>query len=181
MADALGDALKKAKTKATIIAHATGTTGPVQVGGRVSEAAPIAARDTGSEAPPSSSEPGPACVLRLGDSGEVRVSGVALRTGAGNIVVEGTAEAWRLNPDARLFGGPLKIDAAYLSPQVPGRGPGWGSGIALTVGRHGWTAGPVLAIPPLTLWRLQLEPAAALTLGSGGEFVASGWVIGRWR
>lgn len=182
LSDALAKALKAAP-HATPIASATGSTGPVHVdGGALPPSALVPA--AGTEAPSPPSVPASVCLLSPDDSGEIRVSGVALRTVAGNVVIAAQAEAWRVtanSPQTRLFGGELHLDAKYLKPPSPPREAGWGSGIALTVGRRGWAVGPAVAIPPLSLWRLQLEPSAALTLGAGGEFAGVGQVIGRWR
>lgn len=182
LADALARALQAAP-HAKPIGSATGSTGPVHVdGGALPPSVPVPA--AGTEAPSPPSVPASVCLLGPDDSGEIRVSGVALRTVAGNVVIAAQAEAWRVtanSPQTRLFGGELHLDAKYLKPPPPPREAGWGSGAALTVGRRGWAVGPVLATPPLSLWRLQLEPSAALTLGPGGEFAGVGQVIGRWK
>jgi hypothetical protein len=107
------------------------------------------------------------------------VKGAALKTEAGNVVVVATGEAWRLAPDALLFGGPLHLDASYLKPPDPVRGPGWGIGAALVVSRHGYGLGPAVAAPPLRLLGLQLDASGGVTLGSGGEWAATTTVIGR--
>jgi hypothetical protein len=123
----------------------------------------------------------PACLLGPDDEGEIRVSGVALKTEAGNVIVTAEADAWRVKPETLLFEGELHLKVDYLKPPAPARGPGWGGGLALTGGRHGWAVGPLVASPPLSLWRFQLEPAAGVTLGSSGEWNALGQVLVRWQ
>jgi hypothetical protein len=181
--DALADALAvalKASPGAKPVASATGSTGPVHVdAGAAPSSAPVPA--AGTVAPPSSTVPASVCLLRPGDEGEIRVSGAALKTEAGNTIVVAQGEAWRLNPDARLFGGELHLSASYLKPPDPARAPGWGGGLEITGGRHGWAWGPVVASPPLSIWRLQVDPSVGLTLGSAGEWNATAQALVRWR
>lgn len=186
LADALGDALRKAGVKGKVIATASGSTGPVIVGGEAlvgpPPPAPSAAPAQAPEVTPSTSGVGPACLLHVGERAEIRASAAVAETNAGNVAVKAQADAYALNPERRLFGGELHLDAKFLSPQVPGsRTAGWGSGLAMTLGRRGWAWGPVIASPPLSLWRLQMEPTAAITLGAGGEWTGVAQVVGRWR
>ena len=185
LANALAQAMKVAPNS-TPIATASGSTGPVQVGGSGTAlppgptiAAPVAAG--GTALPPQPPPAVPACLLSVGDTGEIRTSGAALRTESGNVIIIAQAEAWRLNPDRPLFGGELHLKADYLKPPEPARGPGWGGGLAISGGRHGWTMGPVIASPPLTLWRLSFEPSAGISLGSSGEWLATAQMLARWR
>lgn len=165
------------------VAVVHGTTGPVTVGGNPQGASPPSAPPAAAPAPaqPSSLGGGPACLLSAGDRGEIRVVAAGVKTASGNVVVSGSAEAWRLAPDALLFGGPLKLDIA-VSPQVPGsKTAGWGVGAATVLTRAGWSIGPAVAAPSLSLWKLHLDASAGVTLGSGGEWAATGMIIGRVR
>lgn len=171
---------------------AKGSTGPVKAGGlpRAHEERGPAA--TGEEqagaAGPQSHDPRaaerpttPACLLAEGDLGEIRTAVAGLETRAGNLVVVGAAEAWRLEPGpaVRLFGGPLRLEATV---EQRGAGPGWGGGGYVAAGRRGWLAGPALSPPPWRVWRYQLELTAGGGLGPGGEWGAGGTVLARrWR
>lgn len=108
--------------------------------------------------------------------------GAVWRTDAGNHTARADAEAWCSEPEVKLFTGPLDIDTSFLSPQVPGpRAAGWGIGATTVLTRRGWSVGPAVAAPTLTLWRLHLDASAGVTLGNGGEWAGTGTVIARWR
>jgi hypothetical protein len=68
-----------------------------------------------------------ACLLSPGDHAEIRVREVELRTDAGNTILVGAAEAWRMSPDARLFGGPFSapLTRASVEPAPPPGVPSW--------------------------------------------------------
>ena len=177
--EALNASLEALKVKSRPIVVVRGSTGPVTAGGALPPGpAPVAG---GGQTLPPDAPPAQVCLLRPGDKGEIRVTGAAVKTQAGNVAVEADAEAWRLEPDSKLFGGPLHLEVKYQAPPAPAREVGWGGGLALAVGSRGWAAGPAVASPPLHLWRLQLEPSAGLTLGPQGEFVGVAQVIGRIR
>ena len=182
LANALAKALEAAP-RAKPIGSATGSTGPVHVdGGASPPSVPVPAGCTVAPSPPTV-QPS-VCLLSPGDSGEIRVSGVALRTEAGNVALVAQAEAWRVtanSPQTRLFSGELHLDAKYLKPPETIRGSSWGIGAAVAGGRFGWAAGPAIAVPTYDLWRLHLDLSAGVLLGPGGEWVATSTVIGRWR
>lgn len=178
LADALGKALAAAP-HAKPLGTASGSTGPVPViGGPVPSGSATAAGTTG---PPPPLVPAPVCLLGPDDEGEIRVSGVALKTEAGNVIVTAEADAWRVKPETLLFEGELHLQVDYAKPPAPARGPGWGGGLAVAGGRHGWSVGPVIASPPLNLWRLQFDPSAGITVGSAGEWSAIAQALVRWK
>lgn len=96
-------------------------------------------------------EPAPqprACLLSLGDTGEVRVVEAVLETGAGNRVLVGTAEAWRLTPApaTALISGQFRAELTEsLEEPVPPAGwPTWALGVAAAAG--GLLVGGVAAV-----------------------------------
>lgn len=159
--------------RSTPVAAVRGTTGPVGAAAPSGRAPP-----TAPEVPPASG-PGAACLFAAGDVGEIRVSGGAVRTEAGNIVVDGRADAYALDPERHLFGGALRLDVAIPKPSQETRGSRWGSGLVVAAGRDGWSVGPALASPPFSVLGLRFEPSAAFTLGSQGQWSAVGAVIVR--
>lgn len=174
----LGKALSAAGVDSFPVATVAGSTGPVRVDGAA--AAPSSAAGP-VPAPPAPALPpagagGPVCILRAGESGEIRVSGAAALTDAGNVALDGEAWAYGLEPERRLFGGTLHIDARLAVQPSIQRGPGWGVGAGALAGRDGLRFGPVVSAPPIRLWLVQAEPSAALYLG-GGSWQASGAVV----
>lgn len=185
--DALGMALSfalQAAPGSKPIATFTGSTGPLP-----GKSGPAATPPSGGTAtvPPATVTPppvagGPVCMFYAGNQGEIRVPGGAVfRTEAVNHFAVAEAEAWRLNPDAMLFGGQVKLDLKLPPPPPPERKVGWGAGAVLAVSGHGWTAGPAVAPPPWEVFRLQVEPIVGLSVGSGGEWSATGTLLGRWK
>jgi hypothetical protein len=177
--------VRHASPGARPVGTVSATTGPVPAGGPTRPpwpCAPVAPCPVTPDAPPVDPGPPPAlqaCLLAAGDTGEVRVLGAALATRAGNLVVVGAAEAWRLDPGppARLFGGPLQVK---VSREAPVGTPGWGVGVVALAGRSGWAAGPAISPPPLSFWGLQLEALAGAGVGPGGEWAATGIGLVRW-
>ncbi len=178
---------------------AKGSTGPVKAGGlpRALEGRGLAAQGEeqaggagpqSHDPPAAESPPSPACLLAEGDEGEIRTAVAGLETRAGNLVVVGAAEAWRLTPPAtRLFGGPLRLEATV--EERADSGPGWGGGARVQAGRRGVLVGPALSPPPWRVWRYQLEIQADAVLelstpapGAGREWAVGASVLGRrWR
>jgi hypothetical protein len=158
-------------------------TGPVAVspGPRAQEGAAAAQRHDPLAADGAGA---PSCVLYEGDQGEVRVAGVVFETKAGNRVPILSLEAWRLAPEALLFGGPVRADLSRLStlaPEPPEREAGWGGGVVALGTGQGWAVGPLVAAPPLRLWRVQVEAAGGAAAGPSGTWGAVATAIGRWR
>lgn len=203
-AEGLGAELARVRAAAPgarTVLVARGSTGPVKAGGlprAPEERGPAAGEgeEQAEAAGPQSHDPqaaerpaAPACLLAEGDLGEVRAAVAGLETRAGNLVVVGAAEAWRVSPPpaARLFGGPLRLEAAV---EERGGGPGgWGGGARVQAGRRGVLAGPALALPPWHLWRYQLEATADGVIevdrpapGQGREWYVGGTLLlRRWR
>jgi hypothetical protein len=177
------DRLRRASPGARPVATVDLRTGPAAVspGPRAQEGAaaaqrhdPLAAAGAGA----------PSCVLYEGDQGEVRVAGVVYETKAGNRVPILSLEAWRLAPEALLFGGPVRADLSRLStlaPEPPEREAGWGGGVVALGTGQGWAVGPLVAAPPLRLWRVQVEAAGGAAAGPSGTWGAVATAIGRWR
>lgn len=175
----LGEALAAAGIHSTPFVTVSGSTGPVHAGGEGLASAHPTAPAAGSGFPSSGAEQR-VCLLYAGEDGEIRVTGAAAKTQAGNVAIDAEASAFGLNPERKLFGGPLHLDAKYLSPQVPGpRGAGWGIGATIVGGRDGFTVGPAFAAPSLRLLGIQLEPTAAFTMHRSGDWNAVGQVIFR--
>lgn len=168
----LGEALKAAGVKGTTIATVTGTTGPVQAGG----AAPSGPAPATAPADPSAAGPGRACLLYEGEQGEIRVSGAAARTEAGNVAIDAQADAY--GAGRHLFGGQLHLDARYLKPERPDRDLGLGIGLAAVGGRDGLMLGPGAALPTLDLWLFRLDTSVGLTFGNG-SWAATGTALVR--
>jgi hypothetical protein len=173
------DRLRRALPGARPVATVDLRTGPVAVspGPRAQEGAAAAQRHDPLAADGAGA---PSCVLYEGDQGEVRVAGVVYETKAGNRVPLLALEAWRLNPDALLFGGVARGAWTEREPDPPERLPGWGGGVVV-VGGEGWAVGPAVAAPPLRLWRLQLEASAGAAAGPSGTWGAVATAIGRLR
>jgi hypothetical protein len=153
--------LKRASPGVRPVSVTTGTTGAVPVTGAV----------------PGSSL---GCVLYEGDKGEVRLASATFATRGDNVVFVGAAEAWRVEPApaVRIFGGPLAVETVMERPRPTA---GWGVGAWAGVGRSGWAVGPALALPPLSLWRLQIDAVAGAGVGPGGEWQGGASAVGRWR
>jgi len=141
-----------------------GSTGQVVAGGSPAggPGAPEAGGGLGASSLPAA-PPARDCLLRTGDSGEVRVSGAALKSDAGAVAVVGVAEAW--GNGARLFGGPLRLEVAGLKPP---RLPGWSYGIGVGATTHGIVYALKIESPPVTL-PLVHWPARAWAVGAGSS------------
>lgn len=133
-------------------------------------------------APGAPSAPPPACLLAVGDEGEIRVDQVVLDGPRGAQLLVGAASAWRVAPEprAKLFGGPFRAELSRAQSEAPEARPGWGAGVVALAGRSGWAAGPALSPPPLRLWGLQLEAFAGAGVGPGGEWSAAAAGLVRW-
>jgi hypothetical protein len=190
--------LKKASPGARPVAVVSGTTGPVAAGGTprpswpCSPAAPCrltapekseAPPGGASAEPPHDAAPGmnlapttPVCLLAEGDTGEVRGTAAAMRTRPGNLVVVGTAEAWRIlpAPATRLFRGRLELDVSAVGPP---RALGWGVGLYVGISRDGWAAGPALALPPVRWRGWQADVSVGAGVGPGGAWQGAGTAV----
>lgn len=84
----------------------------------------------------------PACVLALGDVGQIRVNAVRAETRAGNLVVVGEAQAWRIEPgpEALLFGGAFDEKLSVTSEAPPVVLPRWSLGAGAWWKNPSWTA-----------------------------------------
>jgi hypothetical protein len=124
----------------------------------------------------------PACLLAVGDEGEIRVDQVVLDGPGGARLVVGAASAYRVTPEprAKLFGGPFRAAVSEASAEAPAAPPGWGAGLYVGLSRDGWAAGPALALPPVRVLGLQLEAVAGAGLGSSGVWAGSGTAVVRW-
>lgn len=107
---------RKASPGAHVVATVAASTGPVATSND-----PAAIREHNSS---TSTAP---CLLTPGDRAEVRVEQVELETRAANHVIVGTATAYRLDPEARLFGGPFSapVTRAYEEPPPVCGCPTW--------------------------------------------------------
>jgi hypothetical protein len=152
------------------VAVVIGSTGPVQVGGASSGAAPEPGE--GPPTPPVAASPGRECLLEPGDQGEIRVSGAALESRAGAVAVVGAAEAWRLRPDRLLFGGPLHLE---VSTEARARAPGWAYGLGGGISDRGALGAVLVQTPPATI-PLVHWPARAWFLAAGGT--SQGLILG---
>jgi hypothetical protein len=122
------------------------------------------------------------CLVYDGDQLDLRIDEALLKTRAGNQLVVGTASVWRLEPEARIAGGPFegRVSTASGERDEPVRRAGWGVGPSVWGSSSGLAYGAVLSPPPLDMWRLQMEVAAGLGFGDGGVS-GSALVLGRFR
>jgi hypothetical protein len=173
--------VRKAAPTAKPVAVVTASTGPVPVSPPVAPVVPGAGQ---APASPPLGPPVPPCLLRPGDTGEVRVAEVRLVTEAGNTVLAGAAEAWRISPAPaqRLFGGVLKADLGAATARIPPPTPdslGWGVGPAVGVSDRGVLVGATVESPPLRLpwlgWRVGV--VASGTAGPGGTGALASLVV----
>jgi hypothetical protein len=177
--------LKASSPGARPVATAQLTTGPVVAGHHGSGLQEGAAAAQRHDPQAADGAGAPSCLLHAGDLGEVRVAGVVFETRAGNVVPVFSLEAWRLTPPAALlFGGPVRADLSRLSmlePDPPAREAGWGGGVVALGTGQGWAVGPLVAAPPLRLWRLQIEAAGGAAAGPTGTWAAVATAVARWR
>jgi len=162
--------VKAAARGARPVAVVTASTGSTSAAGAARPSPP-----SGGSAPAPAA---PACLLAVGDRGEIRLAEAILRTKGGNVVFAGAAEAWRLYPEpaTRLLAAPLR---AELSVEAPERPAGWGLGAFTGCGRDGCGVGPAIALPPLRAWRFELDVTAGVAFV--GRLEAGASAIGRWR
>jgi hypothetical protein len=124
-------------------------------------------------------KPTDACVLALGDLGQVRLTAFHFKTEAGNRVIVGTGSAWRLDPGppTKLFESPIeaKVSTSEASDAVApptvaaGVTSGWGAGIMVTASRGGgWSVGPAVVTPTF----LHTEVVLSAGVGPNGEVSA---------
>ena len=122
------------------------------------------------------------CVLRPGDTGEIRIARAGLETRQGNEVVIGTAEFWRVAPEPaeRLYEGIFDAKVSHVSVLKEEPAPRWGAGVFAGAAKDGWALGVAVAVPPLRLFGLQLE--ATLGMGAGPTGGTQGALTGivRW-
>jgi hypothetical protein len=184
---ALAAALTKANRAAPgsrVVGVASASTGPVKahgVGGASGAAGgPGSPGPSGNQNAPSSS---PLCLLYEGDEGEIQVDEVVLSTKGGNRVLVGTAFAYRTSPlpHEPLFGGEFSAPLTMAAEEKRDTRAGWGGGAFLAAGRHGYAVGPALALPPLRIWKAQIETVAGAGLGPGGEWSGGLSAVVRFR
>ena len=116
----------------------------------------------------------PTCVLARGDLLQLRVSEVDLTTEAGNVVVVGTSEAWRISPGepSLLQRAPWRETRAVVEASKALEPAGWGVGPAGGVTGAGWLAGVTLLTPERRIPILG-RPGGLVLSGAGGP---GGWV-----
>lgn len=145
------------------------------VGPRVAPAGPSTANLPADAA---SSKP---CALSPGDRASIEVEEITLQTKAGNVLVVGTATAYRESPLPRqaLFGGKFQSNASSTSDLAPPAPPRWGVGLGGVCFIGGCDAGPIAALPPARLFGFQIEAGVGLLAGAHG-FGGMWSAIGRW-
>jgi hypothetical protein len=122
----------------------------------------------------------PSCALLTGDHLELRVGSAALETRAGNRVVVGVLEAWRVEDRARLAQATYSADVGQATVAQPARPPGWGAGVSVFGGKEGWSIGPAASPPPLRLWGLTGEAILGAGVGANGAWQANAAGLVRW-
>lgn len=165
--------------KPIAVAHGSTPWKPVgPAAGSASTSPPAVGVDVPSPVPASSCPP---CRLWVGDEIQVRASGAALETDAGNYVVGAAASVWRRpaggGEEERLHDERLRLE---VKVEEQGARPGWGAGVVVVGGRNGYWIGPLASPPPIRLWGLE----AALLLGAGvggaGEWGGLAGGLLRW-
>lgn len=161
------DKARKAAKGARVVGVVAASTGPGKARGAAPEAP---ARPEGDEAP--SAAP---CLVSEGDDVEIRADEVLLQTKAGNRLLVGTASLWRLNPlpIGPVFSGAFQApvtEAAEVKPVV--REATWGAGVYGFCAAEGCGAGPRVALPPVHVWRFQIEADAGATIVGRPSFAA---------
>jgi hypothetical protein len=123
---------------------------------------------------PQPAKEAPVCLLAVGDKADVTVDEIAAKTGAGNVVLVGTASCRRLKPEPAeviikgTFNSTSKIDV--IAPPPP---PGWGGGLYLGINQGGAIIGPAIAAPPLKLASWQFDATAG-----AGVNLSGAWGVG---
>lgn len=124
----------------------------------------------------------PQYVLAAGDRTRIEVARVELQTKDGNLIVVGTASAWRVTPtEAKLMEAPFSASVSRTSGLTSAAAvppAGFGVGLYGAFGPHGYLVGPAVALPPL-LGRV--ESQLGLGLGPTGEWQAAGSAVFRFR
>jgi hypothetical protein len=168
-AEALARAEEALKARTVIVVRAS--TGPVPV------------ETPENPDPPKKPDGAPAerpCLLRPGDQGEVAVTEAVLETEAGNRVLVGAAEAFRVSPAPRLrlFGGSFRteITEAKGEPVPLESSPGWGAGLMAGYGTSGPLGSAVVATPPV--FGDHLFGIGAFSAGPGSVAFQAGFI---WR
>jgi hypothetical protein len=120
------------------------------------------------------------CVVDQGDKLELRVDQVELRTRAGNVVLVGSASAWRTDPppEVQLVAGKFEQTATTLSDLATKQAPSWGFGVAEFAGSYGWASGAAVLAPPLMVLGHELDLGLSAGIGTLG-FVGSASVVVR--
>lgn len=119
------------------------------------------------------------CLLRNGDSAEVRATGALLDI-SGRKALIGAAEFWRLTPPppAKIWGGDLNVDAGTISAMPPPRLTRWMAGPIAGVSGQGAMLGAVVLTPERRVWRITGRGMAGLMAGQGDAVVWGGVVFG---
>lgn len=114
------------------------------------------------------------CLLVKGGTAEIRFSEILAETKAGNVVMVGTAECWRLTPTPAsvVYKGKFSHDTKLEMPKPPDS-PGWGFGLWAGVNQGGALLGPAVAAPPLKILSWQLDATASI-----GANLAGAWGLG---
>jgi hypothetical protein len=132
LAQALERARKAAPT-ARVVRVTEASTGSVAVQGDPPPGLGSAVIEdgTGAQRPDAQGDSQSPCLLRRGDRGAIWIREATLETAAGNKILVGAAEAWRLEPGpaSRLFAGQFEstlTDSRMVSPTASGDGwPTW--------------------------------------------------------
>ena len=153
-------------------------TGPVTIVHSTLHVRPPATTDG-----PAGSSPlpaGPSCVLTEADKLSLRAKILELQTGAGNTIVVGTAEAWRVGtPDALLASGRFQSALSATKELEKSSPPRWGVLALGACGALGCGPGVGVLLPPASALGLRLE-AFAGAFGAPGGLYAVGGVGIRW-
>jgi hypothetical protein len=166
-AAAAADAMSKLKA-ARVVSVISASTGPQPV-------RPDATK-------PAASGSSPACALLETDQGEIEVRQATIQTQAGNRVVVGAAEAYRVSPRRWLFGGTFSAPLTEASEEAKpaARAPGWGAGPLAGISTAGGQLGVIVATPEGRLPVLGGQVFGVATgVGGSGQFAVSAGIV--WR
>jgi hypothetical protein len=122
------------------------------------------------------------CLLAVGDTGEVVVDQVTVKTEAGNYIVVGAASANRLAPppETAMLHGPFRApvsESSRLREEVR-TGRSWGFGAYAGAWDGGRTIGAALALPQARVLGHALE--GIVTVGVWPEMQAGALAVARW-
>lgn len=169
---------------ARVTGTASSSTGARPAGGapRPGPACPAAEPPAAATPPPATPPPAPACLLAVGDEGEIRVDQVVLDNRHGAQLLVGAASAWRVTPEPRtkVLSGPFRAELSRAQVETPEAVPGWGAGLYAGFSRDGWAVGPAVALPPARLWGLQGEVVIGVGVGPSGAWQGSGAALLRF-